>query len=541
MDIHPVFNDYFSGLLKVLERQPLNKCMFCKLRKYKKVAIVYNKETEKIEVKIKCECTKEKKIIEINNLFEQKEFSITQSDLKDTIKKKRAENKLFNQCSDLLKNNYLFIRRFIKIIKESGYTLEYKKLFSEKIVSAYNANLKTNIDCYKILHFLYSNDMLSTSEYNLNLYFGLNTSFYPIEDTVDIIVSYLKYNYIINLNVEHHYSPKNLFEKDFYRVGLFLFDGRIIIEKSKTHFIVFRFDSKQGKLIFEKKIKEYLGLEGRYYFQFIQLPNGAVCSYSNSSTIIYDEKTFELIYSDCRHDLYLMKNFSNGLVFMKRKKRNELWVGNKANKGIKYVTTLNFDVNVVTEIPNNKSLFGLRNTVHVYNLSTLQNETIIQWNNDYHFYTFNRFYFNFSSLFRQNYTHIFYDDTRCFFFDVNFRPVKFAFVNSSLSVPIPLHNGRFIQKKIENIYFINEIGGEEVEYFHNTKEFSSFFGDISQTLRGNGQFLLPFVNCDLLVQSYEDLKKAKKPKYKIPSTIEIFKNGLMVVEFEKPTEKEIYF
>ena len=102
----------------------------------------------------------------------------------------------------------------------------------------------------------------------MNLYFGVNTSFYPIEDTVDIIVSYFKYNYI-DLNIEHHYSPENLLDQDFYRVGLFLFDGRIIIGMTTTTFIVFYFDSNQRKLILEKEIEEYLGLDNRNHLYFI--------------------------------------------------------------------------------------------------------------------------------------------------------------------------------------------------------------------------------------------------------------------------------
>ena len=369
----------------------------------------------------------------------------------------------------------------------------------------------------------------------MNLYFGVNTSFYPIEDTVDIIVSYFKYNYI-DLNIEHHYSPENLLDQDFYRVGLFLFDGRIIIGMTTTTFIVFYFDSNQRKLILEKEIEEYLGLDNRNHLDFIQLPNGAICSYSDSSTIIYDEKTFKLVYSDCRHtDVSLMKNFSNGLIFIKRNSGNEIWVGNKENKGIKYVTTINFRVDKIKEISNNKALFGFYDTVYVYNLSTLQNETIIEWKDNFYL---DEFYFNFSN---KTYTYIFYSEHICLFFDVNFRFVKSASVNQSLSIPIPLHNGRFIQMERENIYFINEIGDGHVEYFHNKEEFSSFFGDVSQTLTGDGLFLLPFVNCDLLVKSVEDVKKNYRVKYKIPVLVEMFKNDFMVVEFENSSKAEIYF
>ena len=145
-----------------------------------------------------------------------------------------------------------------------------------------------------------------------------------------------------------------------------------------TTFIVFYFDSNQRKLILEKEIEEYLGLDNRNHLDFIQLPNGAICSYSDSSTIIYDEKTFKLVYSDCRHtDVSLMKNFSNGLIFIKRNGGNEIWVGNKENKGIKYVTTINFRVDKIKEISNNKALFGFYDTVYVYNLSTCKMKLLL--------------------------------------------------------------------------------------------------------------------------------------------------------------------
>ena len=95
MDMNKHLIDFFIDLQNISQRKPLNKCMFCRLN-IEKIDFIFNNDKEKIEVKIKCECIKEEKIIEINNLFE--EISITQS---DDIKKKRSE-------IILIENNFLY-------------------------------------------------------------------------------------------------------------------------------------------------------------------------------------------------------------------------------------------------------------------------------------------------------------------------------------------------------------------------------------------------------------------------------------------------
>lgn len=483
MDEFSLMN-YNDELIKVFKSQPSNKCSFCKTKKMKSISFIYNDRKKNVEAIIECKCLEEKKIVQINDLFLIGKTEISNNQLiSNTNLTISQSEKLFNQVSDLLKKNYLFVREFLKIINHSGYHQKYKKLFFEKMFSSYNANLKINIDCYKILHFLNYNDNLlnqnqvtSPVKYNLNYSFGLKTSFYPIEDTVDIAESYLKYNFIIDLDVEHHYSTNNSIVIKDSKICLTLFDGRIILCKQKNKFQVVKFDYTKKNLVveFEEEI------DGHEVFScFFQLPNGVVCNCLNKMMYLYNETTFTVIGS-FHNTLSKISNYSNGLIGLELNEIIEIWKTSNVDGAIQYITEINANDFILDtkEIQKNKILI-IGTKITIYNTSTLQIETVIvipqeeldDMNPDdetegYYMDSFKLLCYTFvnpnSSQFIYKYS--FSDGKKIFVFDLHgaFRSLELLNIKEFRGHPLPLHDGRLIIPYDKKIFVFDDVTGTTI-------------------------------------------------------------------------------
>lgn len=415
-NLNPII-DSINELTSLSKIKPSLGCVFCKSKSYTKLNFVLSLKEKKIFINVNCECLNMTEIINIDELYSGKSTNLDKTS-------KIPTNELLNKVKEIFLKNNEFIQKFLKIINNSKYPQKYKKLFIERVISSYNMNLKINIECYKLLHLLNTNyryitlnNLFEENQCKLNKNFGIDEIKYPIEDTVNIIESYYKNNFLINIRVGDNKSksnPKNIkkAQNDSTQESFILFDGRLLTWKDKGQNELYLYTKKDGELIKQFTLED---LKQRYnrpreknkLIKVLQFSNGNVCFITMNRILVYDESIDKIVerivyYQQfCDYCRCVFFNFTNGKIFKYLHELGgfevcEVDPKTKRLKLLEYFSKSSCDG--IREIQDDKSLINSRDIrVIIFNQKTLQIETYIQ-SDSLLYNCFLKYYFNESDV-----------------------------------------------------------------------------------------------------------------------------------------------
>lgn len=394
----------FDLLEEITLKNPKLKCKNCKEESITNFSFMINVVRKNLIIIINCKCLSKAETVNIEELY--------------SFDNPNSENILLIPKNDLLQlvknrfiKNYEFIQKFLKIIENSQYLEKYKKILYGRVISAYNENIKINIDCYKLLHLINTNykeitshNILKEDQFKVNESFGIEAFMYPIEDTVYSIELYYQKNYIIDIPIDYQddkLSIQKEKKEEFERGRTFvLLDGRELTIKED------KFTVRKGDVIFTKEVrpettKDYLHYDMRYILHYaFQFSNGHVCLIKQNRAMIFDD-TFTTIIQNIIGSFYgyiLFYNLTNGYVIKYIDDLNGFEICNfdKKTKKLKTVEYYNkLRINQIREIPNNKSIIYNdypHECIMIFNQNKFQVETIIDFDT-YSFYCYYMLYF----------------------------------------------------------------------------------------------------------------------------------------------------
>lgn len=168
-----------------------------------------------------------------------------------------STNDLYQFVSEKLHNNIQYKNKLKERIRKSNLKEEYKEIFYQKINESYDKNLKINIECYKILHYILYIDLQLREkgayiQFNnkVNFLYSFSHRFDLVEKTVYKLLSFYQYQYLIKFDYIHEYSMENsFFLNDKINIELVLFDGLLLGSGKEDLIEIYQYSANDKKLI----------------------------------------------------------------------------------------------------------------------------------------------------------------------------------------------------------------------------------------------------------------------------------------------------
>ena len=153
-----VDSQIIRSLTQIFKSTPLNKCIKC--HKCINENFVFTINNNKIQSSMRCSNTDSIVNFEINDLYTNENNNSQILEILENKSIFTSTRELFTFVQDKITNNIFLKNEMINRINKTHYINKRdKENMIAKLMDSFTNNMKINIDCYKILHFLLYNDI----------------------------------------------------------------------------------------------------------------------------------------------------------------------------------------------------------------------------------------------------------------------------------------------------------------------------------------------------------------------------------------------
>lgn len=457
-----VDSQIIRSLTQIFKSTPLNKCIKC--HKCINENFVFTINNNKIQSSMRCSNTDSIVNFEIDDLYTNENNSNQIPEISENKSIFTSTRELFTFVQDKITNNIFLKNEMINRINKTHYINKRdKENMIAKLMDSFTNNMKINIDCYKILHFLLYNDIqLKEKGYKFQFQDYINIS-YSFCDTFDLVeksiyklTSYYNYQFLIKFGKKHNYSITNSFEFNYpMNVDCQLFNGQFIGRDSeKLYLLSYHPDESELK----NKIKEEKSIQADYSYKCIQITSEVLVAFLFENVCFINVEQFVPIKII---DLpYLESHFyktSNGKIISYKEGVPKIMINKIDEKKFTMKPEIileikhSLEVNIL-EYKENKIIFYDDYSICVYDCQLLQHEFVIS---DYCQVSSN---FKYCLLPDDKLAVANFDNEKLFVFDLHNQ--KLIVQHTLVKKPL-MHDSieeNFIYVKNETLFFIYESG-----------------------------------------------------------------------------------
>lgn len=383
-----VDSQIITSLNQIFKAAPLNKCIKCHKCINGNFAFTLE-NNNKIQSSMKCSNTDSIVTFDINDFY-------TNEDNNEKIRKaipKESRNKsifnsteeLYNFVLDKIKNNITYKNEMINRIKKTHYinSRDKEKMIS-KLMDSFNNNMKINIECYKILHFLLYNEIQFKEKgykFPFQDYINISYSFFApfdlVEKSIYNLISYYNYKFLIKFHKRHNYSFDNSFTFDYHiNVDLQLFNGQFIGRDNKyDELYLLSYHPNEPEL--KNKIKEEKKMQTEFNTQCIQINSEVLIVFLRDTACFVSVENFVPIKSIDNSEYFYFKTSNGKIISMEG--NITIYKIDEENLTLNPETNLkSIDSNEhFLEYKENKIIFFQKHNICVYDCNYLQYEFVI--------------------------------------------------------------------------------------------------------------------------------------------------------------------